>query len=145
MPDLVIKPTAGAGNKLILQDQGGGALVTISDNSFALTPSTTPSSPASGQMYFNTTTKLLLIYTGTMWQVVSGPTGGNVGSYVSSGTTYYYHTFLNSARFTCPATITCDFLIIAGGGSGGAANTSDSKAGHGGDGGSGIVVIKYAI
>ena len=28
MPDLVIKPTAGAGNKLILQDQGGGALLT---------------------------------------------------------------------------------------------------------------------
>jgi|ETN01SMinimDraft_1059929.scaffolds.fasta_scaffold13353_3 hypothetical protein len=28
MPDLVIKPTAGSGNKLILQDQGGGALLT---------------------------------------------------------------------------------------------------------------------
>ena len=29
MPDLVIKPTAGSGNKLILQDQGGGASITI--------------------------------------------------------------------------------------------------------------------
>ena len=28
MPDLIIKPTAGSGNKLILQDQGGGALLT---------------------------------------------------------------------------------------------------------------------
>ena len=32
MPDLIIKPTAGSGNKLILQDQGGGALLTSDDS-----------------------------------------------------------------------------------------------------------------
>jgi hypothetical protein len=31
MADLIIKPSAGAGNKLILQDQAGGAILTTSD------------------------------------------------------------------------------------------------------------------
>ncbi len=96
---------------------------------------TTPASPVTGDMHFNPTIKMLLIYTGTTWQVVSGPTGGDLGSYVSSGTTYYYHTFLNSARFTCPATITCDFLIIAGGGGGGGNMLYDQGSGGGGAGG----------
>ena len=36
MPDLIIKPTAGSGNKLILQDQGGGALITSDDSGFII-------------------------------------------------------------------------------------------------------------
>jgi len=31
MADLIIKPAAGAGNKLILQDQGGGVVLTTTD------------------------------------------------------------------------------------------------------------------
>lgn len=36
MADLIIKPSAGSGNKLILQDQAGGALFTSSDSGAAL-------------------------------------------------------------------------------------------------------------
>ena len=36
MPDLVIKPTATSGNKLILQDQAGGAVLTTSDSGASL-------------------------------------------------------------------------------------------------------------
>ena len=32
MPDLIIKPTATSGNKLILKDQGGGAVLTTGDS-----------------------------------------------------------------------------------------------------------------
>tara|TARA_R100000808_G_scaffold3043_1_gene11279 strand:+ start:1194 stop:1754 length:561 start_codon:yes stop_codon:yes gene_type:complete len=32
MPDLIIKPTATSGNKLILQDQAGGAVLTTADS-----------------------------------------------------------------------------------------------------------------
>ena len=32
MPDLTIKPVAAAGNKLILQDQAGGAVLTTADS-----------------------------------------------------------------------------------------------------------------
>ncbi len=31
MPDLIIKPKAGSGNKVILKDQGGGAVLTTAD------------------------------------------------------------------------------------------------------------------
>ena len=32
MPDLIIKPTTTSGNKLILQDQAGGAVLTTADS-----------------------------------------------------------------------------------------------------------------
>ena len=32
MPDLVIKPTTTSGNKLILKDQAGGAILTTADS-----------------------------------------------------------------------------------------------------------------
>ena len=36
MPDLTIKPVAAAGNKLILQDQAGGAVLTTADSGATL-------------------------------------------------------------------------------------------------------------
>ena len=36
MPDLIIKPTATSGNKLILQDQAGGAVLTTADSGAVL-------------------------------------------------------------------------------------------------------------
>ena len=44
MADFIIKPVAAAGNKLILQDQAGGAVVTTSDSGATIT-STTLNSP----------------------------------------------------------------------------------------------------
>ena len=40
MPDLTIKPVAAAGNKLILQDQAGGAVLTTADAGATLGNST---------------------------------------------------------------------------------------------------------
>ena len=40
MPDLVIKPTATSGNKLILKDQAGGAVLTTADSGATLGNST---------------------------------------------------------------------------------------------------------
>ena len=50
MPDLVIKPTAGAGNKLILQDQGGGALLTSATSGATLADGIALGTPASGTL-----------------------------------------------------------------------------------------------
>lgn len=41
------------------------------------------------------------------------------GGYVSSDSTYWYHTFLYSETFTPTEPLTCDYLVIAGGGGGG--------------------------
>ena len=40
MPDLIIKPTTTSGNKLILQDQAGGAVLTTADSGATLGNST---------------------------------------------------------------------------------------------------------
>ena len=40
MPDLTIKPNAGSGNKLIFQDQAGGAVLTTADSGATLTAPT---------------------------------------------------------------------------------------------------------
>ena len=40
MPDLIIKPTTTSGNKLILKDQGGGAVLTTADSGATLGNST---------------------------------------------------------------------------------------------------------
>ena len=41
------------------------------------------------------------------------------GDIVTSDGTYWYHAFLNSGQFTPSASLTCDYLVVAGGGSGG--------------------------
>ena len=72
MANLLIKPTTGSGNKVIIQDQAGGDIITSSDSgatienatfpTIKLAPGTAPSSPVEGNMYFDSTNKLLKIY-----------------------------------------------------------------------------------
>ena len=40
MPDLTIKPNAGSGNKVIIQDQAGGAVVTTADSGATIASAT---------------------------------------------------------------------------------------------------------
>ena len=70
-------------------------------------------------------------------------TGGTVTSYTTGGNTYRAHTFLSSGTFQVyNKSITCDVLVVAGGGSGGWGNTS--SAGHGGGGAGGFRTKSYS-
>ena len=66
MADLIIKPATGDGNKLILQDKAGGAVLTTADSgatitsailgsNISITPGTAPGSPTEGSFYFDST------------------------------------------------------------------------------------------
>jgi hypothetical protein len=67
---------------------------------------------------------------GTTPTVAPKATGGNI---VANDGTFWYHAFLTSGTFVPQTPLTCDYLVIAGGGSGGSAD----GAGWGGGGGGG--------
>ena len=54
------------------------------------------------------------------------------GGYVTSDSTYFYHTFLASGTFTPKQSLSCDLLLIGGGGSGGAEYAEASGGGAAG-------------
>lgn len=58
--------------------------------------------------------------------------GGNI---VANDGTYWYHAFLNSGTFTPLKALSCDYLVVAGGGSGGVGSGGGGGAGGGGAGG----------
>jgi hypothetical protein len=92
MADLIIKPATGDGNKLILQDKAGGAVLTTADsgatianatlttptlttpvaNMLKLTPTATASAPAGveGALYYDSDKNSLMAYNGTYWRPV---------------------------------------------------------------------------
>ena len=55
MPDLIIKPAAQSGNKVIIQDQAGGAVVTTADSG-ATTANATLTSPTLNRPTLNSPT-----------------------------------------------------------------------------------------
>lgn len=65
---------------------------------------------------------------GTTPAVAPKATGGNI---VANDGTYWYHAFLTSGTFTPQTALSCDALVIAGGGGGGAPGTAGG-AGAGG-------------
>ncbi len=98
MANLLIKPTTGSGNKLIIQDQDGGDILTSADSgatienatfpTVKLTPGTAPSSPVEGQMYYNDVDNVAYIYNGTAWnqlsnQILDGSTAALAPEYGS--------------------------------------------------------------
>ena len=149
MPDLVIKPTAGAGNKLILQDQGGGtgAIIenaTITVPTIKLTPGSAPSSPVEGQIYYDSTSDSVKIRDGSQWQELSSKesatavtthaTGGDfVETYTAGGNDYKVHIFYTSGIFQTLGARTVDVLIVAGGGG------AHSQIYNGGGGAGGLI------
>ena len=56
MPDLIIKPTNTSGNKVIIQDQGGNAVLTTSDS--GVTISNVTISESTGDLVTKTTAKV---------------------------------------------------------------------------------------
>ena len=139
MPNLVIKPTSGAGNKLIFQDQNGDAILTSTDSgggiaSLKLAPTGTAPAATAGNMYFDTTSNKLLIYNGTAWTEVDVPETSSTGSggLITEYSTYRVHTFLyehSHTNFVLYTAKTCDILMVAGGGGGANYNTTVGYAG----------------
>jgi hypothetical protein len=110
--------------------------------SLVLTPSSAPSGPVEGQMYYNSTTKVVYVYNGSVWENLTNvsignakATGGEGASYSSGGVTYMSHTFLISGTFTPQSSFNVDYLIVGGGGGGGSDSSSSGGFGGGGAGG----------
>jgi hypothetical protein len=97
---------------------------------------TAPSSPAAGDMWFDTTsgTTAMKVWSGSEWNQMSNKfsaTGGTETTYSSGGVSYKVHTFTSSGTFTAEASGTVDVLVVAGGGSGGGGYYSGGGAAGG--------------
>jgi len=133
MADLIIKPATGDGNKLILQDKAGGAVLTTADSGIAsikLAPGSAPGSPTEGEIYYDSTDDAVYVYNGTGWDQLSNKFSATGGTVTTSGA-YKYHTFTSSGTFTAEDSGAVDCLVVGGGG--GAAGTGGrGAAGAGG-------------
>ena len=130
-------------NGYVLTAQSGntGGL-TWADTAAATVATTAPSSPAQGDMWFNSSTstvsgigpKAMAVYNGTAWNQTSNrnsATGGTITTYGD----YTVHTFTSSSTFIATGAFNVDVLVVAGGGGGGNCNTSEQGGGGGGAGG----------
>ena len=114
---------------------------TISDTGFLQLPVGTtaqrPTTPANGQMRFNTTAGKAEFYNATAaaWLGTAATgvvaTGGTVYDVDVEGTTYRVHTFTTTGNSTFTVTQggSVEYLIVAGGGAGGAQNAGGGGAG----------------
>ena len=104
----------------------------------SLIPSTAPSNPVKGDMYYDNASNNLKIYNGSAFiNVVSDTASGGIETtYTLNGVNYKVHTFLQSQSFILSVDKTVDILLVAGGGGGG----RYSLNGVGGGGAGGMVV-----
>ena len=128
------------------------------------TTASRPSSPATGQTGFNTTTGQMETYNGSAWVISpSATTQGSSGQYLQSngtGSAPSWATFsastgnlirapqflISGTSYTTPATCTAIYVELwgAGGGGGGArTNASSTATAIGGAGGGGAYLAKY--
>ena len=70
MPDLIIKPAAQSGNKVIIQDQAGGAVITTADSGATIADGIALGTPASGVV-----TNLTGTFAGSLGSGVAFPAG----------------------------------------------------------------------
>ena len=119
-------PTADGSANQILKTNGSGAL-SFTDAASAATVSTTaPSSPAQGDMWFNSSastvsgigSKAMAVYDGNEWLTMSNKFEASGGSVTFDGD-YRVHTFTSSGNFIVPSSHSFEILIVAGGGGGG--------------------------
>jgi len=109
---------------------GSGANLTGIDAATVAT--TAPSSPATGDLWFDSTsgTTAMKVWSGTQWDQLSNKFSASGGTVTTSGG-YKYHTFTSSGTFTAETSGSVDILMVGGGGGGG---------GYGGGGGGGAVL-----
>ena len=75
---------------------------------------------------------------GTTPVIAPKASGGNI----TTDGTYWIHTFLTSGTFTPSQGLTCDYLVVAGGGAGGG---STGPGGYGGSGGGGAGGLRSTV
>ena len=120
--------------------------VTFSTKLNVPTATTAPSSPAEGDIWFNSSastvsgivSKAMANYSGSGWFQMSNKftaTGGTVSTYSSGGINYKVHTFTSSGSLVVTGAGVVDYLIVAGGGGGGSGNGGPSASGGGGGAG----------
>ena len=98
--------------------------------------STAPSSPAQGDMWFNSSastvsdidTKSMAVYSGTAWVQMSNKGFSATGGTVTTSGNYKIHTFTSSGTFTADGTGVMEYLVIGGGGSGGVYSSGSGYA-----------------
>ena len=159
MADLIIKPATGDGNKLILQDKAGGAVLTTADSgatisgatiinttgaitttgtvtqsSIKLTPITEPGSPVEGQMYYDSNSNTIKIRNASGWETLSQglnkfSSSSGVVSNHSSGGTDYVVHTFLTSGYFIPRQAISATYLIVAGGG------SGGSAGGGGAGG----------
>ena len=116
-----------------------------------------PSSPAAGDLWFNTSSstasgiraKGLAVYSGTAWELMNSLFSATGGTITTSGA-YTIHTFTSSGTFTPNGANSVDWLVVAGGGGGGGNPSSDSGGGGGAGGfrtgtGLGVTATAYTV
>ena len=102
--------------------------------------SSAPSSPAQGDMWFNSSastvsnieTKSMSVYDGTNWVQMSNQIFSATGGTITTSGAYTIHTFTSSGTFTPNLEGNIDYLIIGGGGAGTAAGAGAGGGGAGG-------------
>ena len=82
MPDLIIKPTNTSGNKLILQDQAGGAVLTTADSGATLGNSTQDNITRLGTVTTGTLGTGVTFPAGNM-KYITSVTGDGTGAYIT--------------------------------------------------------------
>ena len=123
---------------------GSGAALTGID---AATVSTTaPSSPAAGDMWFDSTsgTAVMYVWSGSAWDQMSNKFSATGGT-VTTASNYKYHTFTSSGTFTSEGAASVDFLLVAGGASSGSTSSHNGSWSGGGGAGGAIQTNSYTV
>ena len=91
---------------------------------------TAPSSPAAGDMWFDTSSgvKVMKVYSSNAWNNATTGFSATGGTITTAGL-YTIHTFASSGTFTPNKTGSVDYLVIAGGGGGGGSRGAGGGAG----------------
>ena len=76
-----------------IKDSGDNALVSSTGSGYKISGSkinlsgTAPSSPVTGDMYYNSSVNALMIYNGTIWHSIYSHVNGEIEIYTSGSTT----------------------------------------------------------
>lgn len=76
----------------------------------------------------------------TLYGIANADIGAKAtGGIITYDSTYYYHTFGTSGTFTPKQSLTCDYLVVAGGGAGGGWSGAGGSGASGGGGAGGVI------